>query len=172
VFRVKGYEEPMNAIRRHSVACAYLARKICEKSKLPEGYAFLCGLLHDAGMAAGLIVLADVRRGKTPPAYDRVREAVDSVHANASHVLAKNWGLPHDIQSVLINHHRFSFSDKPDVTVAVISVADMLVTQAGLPAGGEQTERQGTEAARALRLSSERLAELAAFAKAVREHLV
>ena len=52
VFRSKAYEAPMEAVRRHSVACAHVARCIAKLTPVPLEYAFLCGLLHDVGAAA------------------------------------------------------------------------------------------------------------------------
>jgi HD-like signal output (HDOD) protein len=160
VFRARGYEEPMNAIRRHSIACAHLARRICHKSRLPEEYAFLCGLLHDCGMAVSLIVLADVPRGQTPPPYADVQPSVDAVHALASGILAKAWQLPKDIQVVLRNHHDFKAGGPLQPMIAAVCVADAMAAQAGFTAGAEHESDLGVRAARLLDLSPAVLSEL------------
>ena len=55
VFRVKGYQRYMDQLRRHSALVAQLARLIGRHTSLYDEHAFLCGLLHDVGMAAALI---------------------------------------------------------------------------------------------------------------------
>ena len=59
VFRADGYDAPMAALMRHSTVTAHVARIACRMTALPDEYAFMCGLLHDAGMAAGLLIFAD-----------------------------------------------------------------------------------------------------------------
>ena len=68
VFRAPAYEGTMNRLRDHAVATAITARLVCRETAFSDDYAFLCGLLHDVGTAACIIVLADsAARGKTDP---------------------------------------------------------------------------------------------------------
>jgi HD-like signal output (HDOD) protein len=59
VFRADGYDAPMATLMRHSTVTAHVARIACRMTALPDEYAFMCGLLHDAGLAAGLLIFAD-----------------------------------------------------------------------------------------------------------------
>ncbi len=63
VFRAPGYDEPMDKLMQHSTAVAHVSRIVSKRTELFGEYAFLCGLLHDAGIAASLVVLANVPRG-------------------------------------------------------------------------------------------------------------
>lgn len=59
VFRADGYDAPMSTLMRHSTVTAHVARIACRMTALPDEYAFMCGLLHDAGLAAGLLIFAE-----------------------------------------------------------------------------------------------------------------
>jgi HD-like signal output (HDOD) protein len=61
VFRAPGYGEAMERLSRHSTATAYLLRALCRRTGIDAEYAFLCGLLHDVGLAACLLA------GMEPP---------------------------------------------------------------------------------------------------------
>src|SRR5882757_7601963 len=57
VFRSKSYSGLMALVSRHSIACAHLSRLVARFTSIASEYAFLCGLLHDVGMAAALVIL-------------------------------------------------------------------------------------------------------------------
>lgn len=167
VFRAKGYEAPMDALRKHSVACAHLARLVCRRTGFPDEYAYMCGLLHDVGMAAGLLVFGDSKRGGAPPQYEEIRPSVEVVHAETSAVLGKAWALPVDVQLVLGHHHRFEIGGRAHPLAAAVCFADWLSTEAGLGAGHETNTEEARRAARELRLSEQDIRSLLADAKGV-----
>lgn len=79
VFRADGYDAPMTTLMRHSTVTAHVARIACRMTALPDEYAFMCGLLHDAGMAAGLLIFADsstAGAGHEPPRSTRQQPRV------------------------------------------------------------------------------------------------
>ena len=158
VFRAKGYEKPMEALRKHSVVTAHVARVICRESFLSEEYAFLCGLLHDVGTAAGIIAVSDVPRGQAAPDFEIAESAVVAVHEEASGMLARTWRLPADVALVLEHHHHFVIDGRTHPLAAVVCLADDLASQAGAPAGGEGQTTLATQAARELSLTDSAVA--------------
>lgn len=166
VFRAPGYAEPMRALARHSAVTAELARWVCRQTSFPEDAAFLCGLLHDAGAAAALLLLADVQRGKSPPAYAAVLPAVRSVHEDATLALARGWALSPDLGLVLARHHDFVREGRPHPLAAVLCVADHAATLAGA-AALDETADAAADAARHLALSRRVVDELRRLADRV-----
>ena len=59
VFRSARCAAAMEQIRTYSTMCAHLCRLVASRKALSPETAFLCGLLHDIGMAATLLVLSD-----------------------------------------------------------------------------------------------------------------
>lgn len=171
VFRAKGFEAPMEAIRKHSTVTAHLARLVCRQTSLPEEYAFLCGLLHDVGMAAGLLILAgnaprSTRRAKAPkpPAFEELAPSLQSVHQEAAELLAKTWKMPVDVQMVLRHHHHFKIGGRTHPLAAAVCIADWLSAEAGAGLGAEASPARGAEAANELQINKSALAKLKARA--------
>jgi HD-like signal output (HDOD) protein len=135
VFRSKAYAEPMEQLRRHSVAVAHVARLVAQLTPIALDYAFLCGLLHDVGGAAVLLLLGE--RGNTDEALpaDVLADVFSAAHADASQVVAKIWRLPDDLQLVLQHHHDVTIGGYSHPTAAVIALAERLVAEEGPTAG-------------------------------------
>ncbi|MFO7179209.1 MAG: HDOD domain-containing protein [Pseudomonadota bacterium] len=134
MFRVRGFEEPMNRLRRHSAATAEVARLVCQRTSLDDDHAFLCGLLHDVGMAASLIVLSDAAADH-PVDFASAWPAIVEVHESAGRKLANLWTLPPEIGAVIEGHH--GKNGFPTSTAAAVALADMLVTEQGAGIGAE-----------------------------------
>jgi HD-like signal output (HDOD) protein len=131
VFRSKAYAGPMDQIRRHSVAVAHVARSLSKLTSVPLEYAFLCGLLHDVGAAATLLVLGDGPGAGAPLDPIVLEMVLKGVHAGASQLVAKQWNLPGDLQWVLGGHHEVVMSGYPHPVAALIAVAENLVSTFG-----------------------------------------
>ncbi|BDG09207.1 HDOD domain-containing protein [Anaeromyxobacter paludicola] len=131
VFRVPGFEAPMQRLAHHSTATAYLARAICSRTAIPAEYAFLCGLLHDVGIAAALLALAEDRDNPRVP-FDVAAPVLHGVHEEASGLVTRLWNLPAEIQKVVSNHHRPRVDGKPHPVVAAVLVAGNLAYELGL----------------------------------------
>jgi HD-like signal output (HDOD) protein len=169
VFRADGYDAPMSMLMQHSMLTAHIARLACRMTALPDEYAFMCGLLHDAGMAAGLLIFADsmgprssreVGRSKTvPPSYEELAAALYAVHEEASTILAEAWKLNPDIGVVLGSHH----------LAAVVCVSDWIASEAGAGMGTESDFMQAEIAAKELRFTKPNLDELTARAREILE---
>jgi HD-like signal output (HDOD) protein len=101
VFRVKAYEKPMRALRRHALASGTVTRLVASKTSVSMEYGFLAGLLHDVGLAACFIAFGERRR---PPTVEDIALPLQALHHEAGEVVAKLWGLPQELQWV-IGHH-------------------------------------------------------------------
>ncbi len=133
VFRVKGYEEPSHALWLHSLATAHITRIVCRQTALDEGYAFICGLLHDAGIVAAL---AEVAKGDAPP-FEEIGPAIQSVHDELGATVARHWRLPIDVAYVLQFHHHRDAQARRHPMAAAVCVADRLAVQLGFGYGDD-----------------------------------
>lgn len=130
VFRSKAYERPMERVRRHSIATAHVARTIAKLTPVPLEYAYLCGLLHDVGAAAALLLLGEGGSNTGRQLADDVLQVVLSKsHAEASCQVAKMWQLPADVQFVLAQHHTVTAQGYAHPTAAIVAVAEKLIRE-------------------------------------------
>jgi HD-like signal output (HDOD) protein len=179
VFRADGYDAPMTTLMQHSMLTAHIARLACRMTALPDEYAFMCGLLHDAGMAAGLLIFADShgprssqdgRAKPPPPSYEEVSTALCAVHEEASAILAEAWKLNPDIRIVIGSHHHLHASGgRIHPLAAVVCVSDWIASEAGAGLGSESDFTQAEMAAKELRFTKANLAELSAKAREILE---
>lgn len=157
VFRAPAYEGPMTRLRDHSIATAIVARLVCRATSLADDYAFLCGLLHDVGTAACLIVLADRfggGPGKGPSAPVRTFwPVISELHEATAMKLAEMWQLPADVRLVIGHHHRLTVGGMVHPLAAVVCVADSIATELGAGFETEVDRRQVELATAALRLT-------------------
>jgi len=180
VFRADGYDGPMGMLMQHSMVVAHIARLACRMTALPDEYAFMCGLLHDAGMAAGLLIFADsqgplssrdgARAKPAPPNYDEVSAALYAVHEEASAILADAWKLNPDIKFVIGSHHHLRGSGgRIHPLAAVVCVSDWIASEAGAAMGSESDFMQAEMASKELRFTKANLTELSAKAREILE---
>ena len=74
---------------------------VSQQTPMADEQAFLCGLLHDVGIAGILLVLGDVGRGEKPPDLTALWPSIDSVHAKAGARMVELWGLPAEMAMVV-----------------------------------------------------------------------
>jgi HD-like signal output (HDOD) protein len=198
VFRADGYDRPMAMLMLHSMVTAHISRLACRMTSMPDEYAFMCGLLHDAGMAAGLLIFAEqhaarssreaprsMREGSRaavqnsqpspprgasePPSYDELAVALQAVHEEASAILAEAWKLNPDIRIVLGSHHQLRAGGRVHPLAAVVCVSDWIASEAGAGMGTESDGQQAAEAAKVLSFSRANLDELTIRAREIIE---
>ena len=123
VFDRGEYRETLEQLRRHSTVTAYLSRLICRHTGSDPNYAFICGLLHDIGVAALLLAIGDAQE-EAPPLASVWRD-IDLVHQQAAEIVTRIWKLPRDIYEVVAHHHHLHTG--PCAPVAhVVTLADDL----------------------------------------------
>ena len=131
VFRAPGYAGPMDLLARHSTATAHVVKAVCARTLVDAEYAFLCGLLHDVGLAASLLVLAEDGRFRGA-AFQDLAPTLNELHEEASGLLARLWKLPEPIARAVATHHEVTVEGVPQPVNAAIIVAEQLVWEAGL----------------------------------------
>ena len=146
VFRAVGYEKQMATLRRHSTATAHICRVVSRHTSFFDEYAFLCGLLHDVGIAALIIALTDKKHKEELPHLSVVWPAILLAHTEASAALCRMWGLAPDVVLAVGSHHATitaNTSSRVHPLAAVVAVADHLATKYGAGVEGETDELGG-----------------------------
>ena len=163
VFRCPGYEQPMKMLHRHCTVTAMIAAAGAKLIGEDTQEAFLCGLLHDVGMAAALIMIAPKKRGREPRPVQEVWPAIRFMHEEAAARLGKLWKLPQGVTDVISSHHGAT----PDMTPinALVCLADGLATthRAGVPM--EVAPHQSEEARQILQMNKVTLGRLDRLAR-------
>jgi putative nucleotidyltransferase with HDIG domain len=175
VFRSARYAGVMEQIRVHSTLCAHLCRLIASRKALSTETAFLCGLLHDIGMAATLLVLSE--RPKEEPAVSSfvLDEVLRQTHQEVSGMIAQLWKLPEEVQKVVANHHTFPPNEPPHPLSAVMAITEELSLSLGkgVQMGAGRCDRVWPEvmarAKEVLKLTEEEEAELREEARSLTE---
>lgn len=146
VFRCDAYADAMERLRRHSTLVGHLCRVVCKYTAVEGEYAFLCGLLHDVGIAATLIALSE-GKGKSAPELIAVWPAVDRVHAQAGALIAELWDLPADVRLVIGAHHQVVLQGFPHPLASTVCVANQIAQERGVGlVPGEDEQVKGASA--------------------------
>jgi len=125
VFRVPGFEAITERLRVHASCTAHLSSLVARHCKLDPDTAFISGLLHDVGMAAALLAIAEEMKGHPLPVGD-LGLILDSVHAQASGLLADLWKLAPEVKQAVSRHHQLKVGGEVNRMVAVLMVAEQL----------------------------------------------
>lgn len=140
VFRTPGYEAQMNRLRRHSAAVAHIARLVSRQTSVFDEYAFLCGLLHDVGIAAALIAFAELGPRGSAPAFELVWPAIEGAHERSGGILARLWKLPAEVALVIEHHHHFTIGGRAHPAAAAVCVADWIASELDVGFEGSNTD--------------------------------
>ncbi len=130
VFRAPSYEKPMEALRAHSLLVAYGARLVARQTAVDAEYAFLCGLLHDVGVSASLILLGADPVPKRPT-VDQIWSSLPWIHEDLSGQIVKLWKLPPEVQLVVGQHHRIHSGGFAHPAIAALRIAEGLAEELG-----------------------------------------
>lgn len=157
MFRARGFEQPMNRLRRHSAATAEMARIICQRTSIDDDHAFLCGLLHDVGLAASIIAVSE-ESARVGLDFASAWPAIYDVHEAAGRRLAELWRLPTEIGLVIGSHH--GTRPYPTPTAAAVALADLLVSEQGAGIETECDPATADSACKRLNLGADALTQL------------
>jgi len=117
-------------LNRHATATAHVARLLCKRRGLPGEHAFMCGLLHDIGFSAALLIVAE-REGSRSVPFPALAPVLDAVHTDASGLLAWLWKLPTPLADVLGSHHDGVVDGQARPLNAALILAEQLCWEAG-----------------------------------------
>jgi HD-like signal output (HDOD) protein len=150
LLKAPGYDSLMGDLRRHSAFTAEVARLVSRYALGFDDYAFLCGLLHDMGVAAALIAVSELKNAPERPAANELWPVLCDLHAGSSEMLANVWGLPREMALILGLHHGLEQGGHVHPLAAAVSLADHLAEEAGFGLFGEcdvaETARVATKA--------------------------
>lgn len=131
LFRAPGFEEPMNQVRRHSAAVAHVARVVSQQTALDDDYAYLCGLLHDIGVAIGLLTISEWRARDRLPEPFELCHALGEAHAEIGATLCEHWKLPSELVTVVRCHHRIEIDGHVHPGAALVRIAENVAFRQG-----------------------------------------
>ncbi len=155
VFRAAGYQRKMDELRRHSVAVAQLSRLVGREAGVTDQSAFICGLLHDVGIAASLIAIVETcPANESVPTFEEIWPAIVEVHQRAGGVLASAWNFPSEVTFVIEKHHDFLVGGQLHPLAAVVNLADWAATELGFGFATEQDQQSGSVVLDALGLGA------------------
>lgn len=128
------FQAPMLALRRHSTATAHIARKLAERIGQPGDRVFLCGLLHDIGVAACLLVAPALSAADGRPfTFEQLADPIHAVHEQAGDMLSSLWNLPGGLRWVFAHHHSFMLRTHASPMAALVCLSSWIATEAGAP---------------------------------------
>jgi HD-like signal output (HDOD) protein len=135
-------DEPLYAlayeqISRHGVATAHVARMLGARLGIDGELAFLSGLLHDVGLAAAFVEVAQGEAKFPSTNVEAAWEIAREASSQAAIALARAWSLSSEVAAVTLGHH-----DPPphvDRLTAVVAFANWAASEAGfgLPDEGD-----------------------------------
>jgi len=131
IFRAKGFEQPMEAIRRHSVAVAHATRLVASRTGVAEEHAFLFGLLHDVGYVAMVHEVAAMRREGATVDLESNAAAVHSIHEDAGAKVAKLWKLAPDLCVAIASHGSPTIDGYAHPLVSALVLAEHVAYEIG-----------------------------------------
>lgn len=126
VFRSVSYRVWMERLQDHSLMTAHIGRFVSRYTSLPEEEVFLCGLLHDVGIAGILLVLGEPADGKQPPFLDALWPAIHGAHGTAGARMVHLWGLPAEIAMGVAAHHEVRIDGVEHPMAAALCLAERL----------------------------------------------
>jgi putative nucleotidyltransferase with HDIG domain len=171
----------INKLWTHSCGVGTLAKEIWihrgYKEKECE-FAFLCGLLHDLGKVilyktypSHYGSICAIPKSETDPAiFIYEAENYGMNHAEIGEMMAKQWGFPLELASVIRRHHDPMASEMP--MVRAVMLADLLAKGMGIGYDGDDGKYEDLAMLQTkLEISDEECARLTEFASRERENI-
>lgn len=99
---LRAYYHEVAACFRHAVLCGLAAASLAKERAIDTDDAYLCGLLHDIGIARIYRALSQISVPQPPQV---VADLIAKHHERAGVEIAKAWGLPEIVQRACARHH-------------------------------------------------------------------
>jgi len=140
--KLRGYGIDPNDMWRHSLACAFAAKRIADigSDNMVED-AFTAGLLHDAGkIILDPYVLKHkfdfkmLKRQNDPLLFEAERSIIGFDHAEIMSRACRIWRFPETQIAAIRFHHQPRCTEETKLD-CIIHLADVLAKTAGFPAG-------------------------------------
>ncbi|MGA6983523.1 MAG: HDOD domain-containing protein [Candidatus Sulfotelmatobacter sp.] len=128
---------------KHSLGCAMVCRKFCEKLGSGDSdKAYMAGLLHDIGFIVNCIAfpkefaLATARASQEQTPLDQAELAtMGFTHCESGRALAEKWHLSDDMIQVIAHHHAPAQSKSARSLIALVHLSDLLCRMRGMGYG-------------------------------------
>lgn len=136
----------MDTFWRHSLASAITARYLAEATHQsnPEQY-FIAGLLHNIGSLVLYQSVPELAREAINSArfgHEVLHEAEKRIigfdHGEVGAILIQNWRLPDSLAQVARYHHQPANAEQDAMEVAIVHIADVLVSSVPFGHNGDQ----------------------------------
>ncbi len=135
MYRVRGFEARVDAIRRRTLASAAAARLLAKMLRVESEYGFLAGLLHDVGelvllercVQEGMLVPGMLEDPNDGPI---LRDRLDYHHARVGGALCRAWKLPPGVIEAAEYHHDYRAPDgKTRFAAHLCAAADVIAAR-------------------------------------------
>ena len=127
VFRVRGWEEPIRRLFKHSVLVALFAQEIAKKTRMNADEAFLAGLLHDVGIPTLIQALVEIEpRVTTFREIDGLLALAQARHAEVGARLTAAWAMPPRLIEAIGYHHEPHLARSDGKNALVLHLANQL----------------------------------------------
>ncbi len=113
--------EKIREILRHSLVCAFVAKKLASAARIDPEEAFVCGLLHDIGKTVLLNFLSD----HALPDDDK-QNIIREFHQEVGFLLADTWKFSEVVKLAIKFHHNPELVTGYKKNVAAIHIADLI----------------------------------------------
>jgi HD-like signal output (HDOD) protein len=146
---VKGtaFDGVLSLAQSHSLGVAYLCRMVARSLEADADFAFMLGLMHEAGLIAALTVLSE-QRGY--PLNPDVIGSLRGMHEEAGGFVGDLWKLPPELRDAIATHHQ----PTTEQGTAVLTIAEHLAERLGLGLPGFDEDGNPARLASALHLFS------------------
>ena len=121
----------LQALLDNALKTAFIASGLARHCRLDPEAAFLAGLLHDMGTT---VIYSLIPNNELNDKL--LDDFIAARHAEIGAMIAKKWNYPETIQNLILHHHNCSYSGKIDRMIALIQLADNLLS-AGLDQGAD-----------------------------------
>lgn len=149
VFSIKEWTIDPTNYWRHSLGCAMVCHKFCEKLGAPDrDKAYMAGLLHDIGFLVNCMVFhkefaaaMEHAAREQIPLEEAEAATMGFTHCDAGLALAEKWGLANDMRQAIANHHHPEISSSVQPLVAIVHLSDLLCRMRNLGYGYYERQR-------------------------------
>jgi len=165
LFKCGGAEAVFERLRKHCVATAELSRLVCRQTSLFDDSAYLCGLLHDVGIAGCLLAIGCARNSNPEQEFRRIWPAIRGAQSKFALHVAVLWDLPEELRLVLSHHLEFGRRVPSHPLAAVTYLAEQLASRYGAAFEDENDAQYLDQAIQSLRLTPTHLTQLERIAE-------
>jgi HD-like signal output (HDOD) protein len=172
--QLTGYESGQEDLWRHDIKTAIAAKKLNRyvADRQSTELAFTSGMLHDLGKSViadwlgrspeQKNIIENIEKGRFNDFLEAEEKILGLTHAQAGFAVAKRWGLPTPLASVILYHHAPSYAQKQFRPLCyIVHLADFVAMMGGSGTGSDSLRyRMDTDILRYIPIGEDDLAVL------------